>query len=170
VAKPAPPITGTGTVSCKATGKLIFATPLVNGGTASNVPVTVRANLVGCTGTLDGATVSMGKATGTATLATNDCSSLSAVGPFDVTVKWKTTGHSPHLDNSTVSLSATLDTSSGQAVIDATGSATAGSFTGDAAAAHAVVTKSLTALGNACAGKGLRSVSFAASSSTASLS
>jgi hypothetical protein len=169
-ASPKPTITGTGTVSCKVAGKVTFTPPLVNGGTTA-ATATLKANLVGCTGSGDGATISTGKATGTVSLATNDCAALASIPAFDVTVHWKTTGGAPQLVDTTVSFSgATTDTSSGSAVVDASGSASAGSFAGTSAATHDVVTRSLASLSNACSHRGVRKVNFAASNSTAALS
>jgi hypothetical protein len=169
----APPVTGVGTVSCVLTGHLGFNPPLANGGTATTETVTVVGNLNGCSGTGDGALVAHGKATGAVILSTNDCSGVeSALSAVTTTVKWKTTTGSPKLASTTVDLtsgSATIN-SSNKLQLDASGSATAGSFSGDTASVTAVVTQSLKSLAKACTNANLKAVSFAASASSASLS
>jgi hypothetical protein len=167
------PVTGVGTGSCHAAGRVTFNPPLATGGTATSETISLRANLVHCTGTGDAVTVRRGTATATVTLATNDCAALAALtsGSLSTTVVWKTTMGSPALVSSTVTFtSGTMGTTaSGKPTLSLVGSTTAGSFSGDPAAANVVVSQSLTAIGNACAHGRLRGLTFSAAASTASL-
>lgn len=172
-ATPPTPVTGVGTLACHTAGRVTFNPPLATGGTATTETVTLKANLVHCTGTGDGATVRTGKATATVTLATNDCSVLATLtsGTLSTAVVWKTTMGSAPLTDSTVDFTAgTLGTSaSGKGTLSLTGSATAGSFSGDAASANVTASRSVASIGMGCAHGTLRGLTFNSARSTASL-
>jgi len=171
---PVTPITGVGTVACQTAGRVTFDPPLATGGTATTETVTLKANLVRCTGTGDGATVRSGKATATVTLTTNDCTALASItsGSLSTTVAWHTVMHSAPLVPSTVDLTSgsVAITPAGKATLTLAGSASAGSFTGDTAAVATSVAQSLRAIGNGCAHGTLRGLTFRAVTSSASLS
>jgi hypothetical protein len=173
-AAPPVPITGTGTVSCRAAGRVTFSPPLATGGTATSETLSVKANLLHCTGTADGATVAMAKVTGTATFGTNDCAVLGALtsGSLSTTVQWKTKGGSAKLADSTVVYTAGTGgtNANGKSTLSLTGTTTAGSFNGTAAAANVVVSQATRAIGNACAHGTLKGLTVNASGSTVALS
>ncbi len=107
----APPpinVTGDHVVCNTVTGAMQFATPLVNGGTATTNAVTVKGRLDGCTDT-DNPAVTLALSTFSATLtgSTNDCSALSNVNTFPsnvVTINWHTAPSTPKLTTSTSSV------------------------------------------------------------------
>jgi hypothetical protein len=168
-----PPITGVGTVACQTAGRVTFDPPLAVGGTATTETVTLKANLVHCTGTGDGATVKSGKATASVTLGTNDCTQLATItsGSLSTNVVWHTVRHAPKLVDSTVDLtSGTVGLSpAGKATLSLAGSATAGSFSGNAAAVDTSVAQAVKSIANRCVHGNLKGLTFRASASSASL-
>jgi hypothetical protein len=167
------PKVGAGTVGCRVVGRLLFTPPLSATGGATSETVTVGANLVGCHGTGDGATIASGKALGTMTTSSNQCSSFlgATTNPLTARVDWKSAGHAPKLAATTVVYTASNLTgnASNKLQLAETGTATAGSFAGDAASATAVITRALAAVDNACNKGHLASLTFSAAASSASL-
>jgi hypothetical protein len=160
-------VNGTGTVgTCPTTGKISIKPGLVNGGTS---PDTLKIGAknpkgVNCSGgTGDGAHVISGTSKGTGSNTANACATLNGTQSSNImlTVKWKT-DNGTKLNPSTLSLTSQTGGISpnvhGQ--FDVTGTVTAGSFTGDNVSAHIETDQDLVEVANACAGKGLKKISF----------
>jgi hypothetical protein len=173
VASPPPPVTGSGSVACAITGRLVFSPPLSNSGAATSDTATLIANANACSGTADGATVATGHVTGSVTLPSNNCSTLTSgsLPNLVANVAWHVKMHSPKLVASQVTYNAMTVSvlPSGKAQATLSGSDTGGSFAGDAASATATIDQSLKAIANACTHGTLAHLNFAASGSSASL-
>jgi len=165
------PVVGTGTVSCAISAHFFFDPPLSSPGTATTETITVTANLKGCSGAGDGARITKGKVTGTATAASNDCSTLAGTHATNLTTTtvWKTTKNTPALVNTSTAFESTTGVvdGSGKVRLSATGSVTSGSFSGDSASVSAALSKSMTSIGNACLKGKLKSIGTVASGSSA---
>jgi hypothetical protein len=165
-----PPVTWSGTVSCKVNAKISYSPPLRAGGTATSETITLKTKLFDCTGTVDGARVANGKSTVVTTASTNDCTAvLTAPGggvPGDIA--WKSSN--PKLNPSTVVLGPGTTSQGPPITVDSTGSATAGSFNGDTAHSHSVISQSLAYIQKKCSTTGLKALHINPSGSTFSLS
>jgi virginiamycin B lyase len=113
-----PPVDATGTVSCtSATGLLKFAPALTNSG-ASIETAAVKVTLGGCTAT--GSNVTSvgftGKAKGSFSWSTNNCSALSGPNPVSgaLDVKWSGKAGTAKLNPTTVALTTVTGFGSGQ--------------------------------------------------------
>jgi hypothetical protein len=158
----ATPINGTGHVSCSITGTIKFnpALTLAGGGPGH---VTLKAKLTGCSGTLNGAHVASGSASGTETTTDHTCGDLA--GPqsntLTSTVKWKAQTGQPKLNPTTVVYTTETGNTGPPVSFDASGSATAGSFkdtTAGSATAHAIITETTATILGACGKKGVKTL------------
>jgi hypothetical protein len=163
-----PPAAATGTVACRLVGRMTFSTPLANGGTTATT-ATFTAKAAGCTGTDGGAAVKFGVVTGTVSLPANDCAALTTPGAItlDTTVHWRTTGGAPAIADTTLSIGTfTGDPASLlKPKYSATGSASAGSFSGQSVSATMAVSQAFTAIGQQCQAGRLRGFTVRASQS-----
>jgi hypothetical protein len=162
-------IDGTGTVgTCPTAGKISIKPALVNGGTSPDTLKvgTKTPKLQTCSGgTGDGAAVVSGSSKGTGSDTSNDCANLAGTRPSNLTltVKWKT-NNGTKLNPSVIALTtqtggiSTVPLAHGQFTV--TGTVTSGSFTGDNVSATVVTDQDLLEVGNACAGKGLKKITF----------
>ncbi|MEY3362104.1 MAG: hypothetical protein RL531_1823 [Actinomycetota bacterium] len=164
-----PPAAATGTVSCRLVGRMTFTTPLAAGGTAATT-ANFKGLAVGCTGTDGGAVVKRGVITASVDLAANDCAALVTPGAITLagSVRWKTVAAAAPIADTTVSLGGfTADPASLLKPLYAgTGSASAGSFSGQSIASTLSVSQSIAAITNQCAGARLRGFTVRASLST----
>lgn len=169
---PAPPSPGTGTVSCRLVGRLTFTTPLATGGTSATT-ANFTGLAVGCTGTDGGASVRRGVVTATVALPANDCAALAAPGATSLagSVRWKTASGAASIADSTISISGiTADpTSLLKPKYTATGTASAGSFSGQSIAWTMSVAQSYAALAKQCERGSLRGVTVRASQSSVAI-
>jgi hypothetical protein len=169
-------IDGTGAVgTCPTTGKISIKPGLVAGGTLPDALKigTKTPKLAICSGgTGDGAHIVSAKSKGTGTGTTNNCSTLLGPQPsnLSITVKWKTDG-TVKLNPSTITLTSQTggisSTPPAHGSFVATGTVTAGSFTGDSVSATIVTDQDLVEISTACGtamapGKGLKKISFGA--------
>jgi hypothetical protein len=168
----AQPIDGTGSVgNCPTRGIIKIKPGLVDGGTS---PTTIKVStkspkgFVGpCPGaTGDGANVVSAKGKGEGTDTTNDCLGLLGPQPSNIvlTVKWKTVKGTPKLNPSTISITTQAgsisSTPPNHGQFDVSGTVTAGSFLGDTVTATIITDQSIAEIGDACAAKGLKKISF----------
>jgi len=164
-----PPPAATGTVSCRLVGRMTFTTPLASGGTSATT-ANFRGLAVGCTGTDGGAAVKRGVVTASVDLAANDCAALTSPGAItlDGSVRWKTAAAAGTIADSTISIGGfTPDpTSLLKPRFSASGSASAGSFSGQSITSTMSVSQSIAAITNQCGGARLRGFTVRASQST----
>ena len=169
-----PPIVGSGTVSCSVKATLSFAPPLKYPGTTQPTVITLKSTLSGCTGTGDGANIKSGKTVVVHTVEDNDCLNRLEGTPTDQSgdIKWSVLAHTPKQANSTITFTAATKNDGPPISIDSTGSATAGSYNGDAAAAHSQVSDKETAaaLTQKCLTSGLKTIHLVSPGSTFVLS
>jgi hypothetical protein len=168
----ASPINGTGTVTCGIKGTIKFSPPLKTGGTSPET-VSISASLSGCSGTGNGADVVKASSKGSESTPNNDCASLAGTmsNTLTTTTKWTVGSGKPKLNPSTVVFTSETGNAGPPLSFDASGSATAGSFAGDSAAAHAVIKQTISQVFAACgSAKGLKSLSIVATGSSSSLS
>jgi hypothetical protein len=169
-------VDGTGTGgSCPVAGKIGLKPALAGFPSPDTTPpatVKIGAKSVKgspCTGgTGDGANVLSMKTSGSGTTPHSSCSSLVGTNmvTFTVTVKWKSAKGTPKLNPSTITITSATGgvAGDGNATFDATGSVTAGSFTGNSVTAHVETTSTSAALATACNGKGIKKLTFTANS------
>jgi hypothetical protein len=169
-------VDGTGTGgSCPVAGKIGLKPPLAGfPSTDTTPPATVKISAKSvkgslCTGgTVDGANVLSMKTSGSGTTPHSSCSSLVGANSvtFTVTVKWKVAKGTPKLNPSTITITSATGgvAGDGNATFDATGSVTAGSFTGNSVTAHIETTSMSGDLATACNGKGIKKLAFTANS------
>jgi hypothetical protein len=168
----APPVNGTGAVgACATTGQIKIKPALVTGGTSPTV-LSVQTKppkgVVGpCPGaTVDGATVISGKAKGSGTGTTNDCTSLLGSSPSNLVLieKWKVTKGSPKLAPSTITITSQTggvsSSPAGHGEFIVSGTVTAGSFVGDTVTADLVTDQDVTELLTACGAKGIKKITI----------
>ena len=113
-----PRVNGTDTVSCtSATGSLKFGPSLTKSGTASET-ATVKVRFVGCNASVSNVTTVdfSGKAEGTITWSSNNCSALSGPNPVSGTlaIEWSAKAGSAKLNPTMVSLTTVAGFGSGQ--------------------------------------------------------
>jgi hypothetical protein len=165
------PINGVGKGKCAISGTIKFNPPLKNGGTAAET-VTVAASLSGCSGTGAGATIASGTSTGSEHTPTNSCSAL--VGTMHNTLttiaKWTVKAGKPALNPTTVVFTTETGNATNPPSFDTSGKATAGSFKGDTAKAHAVIQESITTIATECGGTGVSLLHIVKTGSTSTLS
>ena len=166
---PAPPAPGTGTISCRLVGRMIWTTPLASAGTTATTG-TFRGKALGCSGTDGGAVVRTGTVTATVTLPANDCSALANPGAIslDGNVRWKTIAGNPAIADTSFTLgSLTADPLSLlKPLFAATGTTTVGSFSGQSLASTLSVSQAFAAIAKQCEGARFRGFTVRASQST----
>lgn len=172
-----PPKDAVGTLSCKVKGSLKFSPPLITDG---DVPTTatLKTTLSNCTGTGDGAKIKGGSSLSVYGVEKNDCKIyFNPATPFTTRsgqIKWKVvSGWKQKYNNSTITFTAGTGAAGPPIYSDQSGSATAGSFNGDAAAAHAAIKQTALQIGKSCAppkGKGVKVLTLLYPNSTFSLS
>lgn len=162
-ASAAAPVNAHGSMHCTVTGTVKFKPGLVNGGTASSVAASMKLKSTSCSGT---AHVTSLKGTLAATLTSNNCIDL-ATKPFpasNTTVKYKS---ATKYNASTIHYTTGAFTPTNPITFDEPGSGSssvAGSFVGQHPTIHLQLDQDVNALAAACAGKGLKKMSFSTNS------
>ncbi len=161
-ATPPPPIDGTGSVSCDVVASLKFNPPL-SAGTAVPTDITFKATLKNCTGTGDGANVKMGKSGSVRSVPSFNCFSLldTPTSALAGNLNWVARPHTTKLNPSVITFTSGAQDNGPPITIDAGGSSTGGSFSGNVATSHSVVKDSVATITKKCvSAKGLKSISI----------
>ena len=162
----APPIDGTGIVTCNLVGRLAIKPALKTAGTATSVAVKITSKLEGCTAS-DETQIIGGSVTATGTLSTNDCDTVAATGlpTMQWKVKWQVAKGTQKLNPSVFSnsLSGTFidQPDDNLQVLAATAAGTVtGSFNADAVLFDATPSMPLEQFTPTCQAKGVKSLKW----------